>query len=57
MHTLHKWSAQRAGAAITVKGKDVLDQDVKVVGVKVLEPKNGMIIAVGKDGNAWGLAV
>ena len=49
MH-LFNWKARRAGGRITVTGKDSGGDAAKIVGVDVIEPRNGRIIAKDKTG-------
>lgn len=58
MHTLKDWKARRAGGRITVNGKNA-DNGLaqKIVGVDVIEPRDGKIIATDKDGQEHELAI
>lgn len=55
MHTLTLWKARRAGGRITIVGRLRLQdgspgREDKIVGVDVIEPRDGQIIATDKDG-------
>lgn len=54
MHTLKNWRAKRAGGRITVYGQDATSgADRKVVGVDVIEPRNGLVVATDKNGDEY----
>lgn len=50
MHTLKNWRARRAGGRITVVGTEADERPGKIVGVDVIEPRGGRIIATDKHG-------
>lgn len=50
MHALKNWKARRAGGRITVVGSEIDGSPGKIVGVDVIEPRGGKIIATDKDG-------
>lgn len=57
MHTLTNWRARRAGGRITVTGKEADGTDGKIVGVDVITPRDGKIIATDKNGTEHALAL
>lgn len=57
MHTLTNWKARRAGGRITVNGTEADGNAGKIVGVDVIEPRDGRIIAVDKNGTEHQLAL
>lgn len=57
MHTLTNWKARRAGGRITVNGTEADGSAGKIVGVDVIEPRDGRIIAVDKNGTEHELAL
>lgn len=46
---LTNWYAQRAGAALTIKGTDEEGQPAHIVGVQYIRPVEGRIVAIGKN--------
>ena len=52
MHTLKAWTARRAGATITVTGKNPTDgAEAKITGIVTIEPRRGgLVIATDKHG-------
>lgn len=50
MNRLYSWSARRAGGRITI-----VHSTGKVVGVDVIQPSDGKIIAVDKNGRSYEL--
>jgi hypothetical protein len=50
MHTLTQWKARRAGGRITINGRELDGDPGKIVGVDVIEPRGGLIIATDKNG-------
>jgi len=56
--TLRHWKARRAGGRITINGVDALTGvSCKVVGVDVIEPRNGRVVAVDKAGGEHTLEI
>lgn len=49
MH-LTNWKARRAGGRITINGTDPEGNAAKIVGVDVIEPFKGGVIATDKSG-------
>lgn len=47
---LYDWKARRAGGRITIYGKAAGGDAARIVGVDVIEPRAGRIVAVDKDG-------
>lgn len=56
METLKNWKARRAGGRITIVGTDDTDHPSKIVGVDVIEPRDGKIIAIDRNGEEFELA-
>lgn len=56
MEKLRSWSAQRAGAFITITAKDEAGQPRRVTGVKRIEPGKPSPIALDKNGVRYQLA-
>lgn len=56
MH-LTNWKARRAGGRITVTGTDADGKDAKIVGVDVIQPRDGKIVAIDKNSEEHTLAI
>ncbi|USN15783.1 hypothetical protein PAPPERLAPAPP_00410 [Brevundimonas phage vB_BpoS-Papperlapapp] len=52
MDKLYSWSSKRAGGRITIK-----HATGKIVNVDVIEPINGKVVAIDKDGRSYELVV
>jgi len=52
------WRAKRAGGRITITGKTVKGEDIKIVGVDVIESRKVVVapLATAKDGRTYELA-
>lgn len=62
MHILKDWKARRAGGRITINGRKALQDGsagdpIKLVGVDAIEPRDGKVIAIDKDGTEHELAL
>ncbi|HZT50534.1 MAG TPA: hypothetical protein VFA22_01290 [Stellaceae bacterium] len=57
LEPLTGWKARRSGGRITITGRDETGVEVKVPNVDTIEVRNGQVIAVDKDGDAWLLKV
>jgi hypothetical protein len=55
MACVTNWNARRAGGRITITGKDVNGEEIKVVGVDVIKPEGDKIVATARDGRKWEL--
>lgn len=50
MDRIYSWNARRAGGRITIT-----HSTGKIVGVDVIAPQNGKIVAIDKDGRSYEL--
>lgn len=56
MH-LTNWKARRAGGRITINGTGEDGKPAKIVGVDVIEPLGGKIVATDKNGESHTLGL
>lgn len=57
MDTIYNWQARRSGPNITIVGRDAKGNEIKVHGIKWIEPDGQRVMAHGVEGGVYCLAL